>query len=32
MVYVGPDSERVRLLVERFAAGKQEKPLAPPAS
>jgi hypothetical protein len=31
MVYVGPDSERVRLLVERFAAGKQEKPLAPPA-
>lgn len=31
MVYVGPDNERVRALVERHAPGKQEKPLVPPA-
>ena len=31
MVYVGPDNERVRSLVERFADERQDKPLAPPA-
>lgn len=31
MVYVGPDNQRVRALVARFAAGKGEKPLVPPA-
>lgn len=31
MVYVGPDHERVRALVERFAATRRDKPLAPPA-
>ena len=31
MVYIGPDSERVRALVERFAAVKQDKPLTLPA-
>jgi hypothetical protein len=31
MIYVGPDSERVRELVARFAAEKRDKPLLPPA-
>lgn len=31
MAYVGPDNDRVRSLVERFTAAKQDKPLAPPA-
>lgn len=31
MVYIGPDNERVRALVERFAAARQDKPLATPA-
>lgn len=31
MAYVGPDDERVRALVERFAQMRQNKPLAPPA-
>jgi len=31
MAYVGPDNERVRALVERFAESRQNKPLAPPA-
>lgn len=31
MVYVGPDNERVRALVERFKESRQDKPLAPPA-
>lgn len=30
-VYVGPDNERVRALVERFAAVRQKRPLAPAA-
>lgn len=31
MAYVGPDNERVRALVKRFAETRQEKPLAPAA-
>ena len=31
MAYVGPDSERVRLLVEKFEEVRKDKPLAPPA-
>jgi hypothetical protein len=31
MVYVGPDNDRVRALVERFAETRQDKPLAPAA-
>lgn len=31
MVYLGPDNERVRALVERFREFRQDKPLAPPA-
>lgn len=31
MAYVGPDSERVCALVERFAASRQDKPLSPPS-
>src|SRR5216110_1928762 len=31
MVYVGPDDPRVRSLVERFAASRRTKPLAPQA-
>lgn len=31
MVYVGPDNERVRALVERFKESRRDKPLAPPA-
>jgi hypothetical protein len=31
MIYVGPDNERVRELVARFAAEKRDKPLLPPA-
>ncbi len=31
MAYVGPDNERVRALVERFAETRQDKPLAPAA-
>lgn len=31
MVYVGPDNERVRSLVEHFAETRQDKPLAPAA-
>ena len=31
MVYVGPDSERVRLLVARFGEAKQGRPLVTPA-
>lgn len=31
MAYVGPDSERIQQLVERFEASRQDKPLAPPA-
>ena len=31
MAYVGPDSDRVRDLVQRFEATRQQKPLAPPA-
>jgi hypothetical protein len=31
MAYVGPDSERTRRLVERFAAARVQKPLVPAA-
>ena len=31
MPYVGPDSERVQALVQRFAETRRHKPLAPPA-
>lgn len=31
MVYVGPDDERVRALVKRFAQVRRDKPLAPQA-
>ncbi len=31
MVYVGPDNDRVRALVERYRASRLDKPLAPPA-
>lgn len=31
MVYVGPDHERVRALVERFKKSRLDKPLAPPS-
>lgn len=31
MAYVGPDDERVRALVGRFAQIRKDKPLAPPA-
>jgi len=31
MVYVGPDNERVRTLVERFTEARQDKPLLPAA-
>jgi len=31
MAYVGPDNERVLVLVERFKANRRDKPLAPPA-
>lgn len=31
MVYVGPDTERVRALVDRFDHVRKDKPLAPPA-
>lgn len=31
MVYIGPDNERVRALVERFTAERRTRPLAPPA-
>lgn len=32
MVYVGPDNERVRVLVDRFAARKEVRPLGPQAN
>lgn len=31
MVYVGPDNDRVRALVARHAAGREARPLVPPA-
>lgn len=31
MVYVGPDNERVRMLVDRFGEARQDKPLVSPA-
>jgi hypothetical protein len=31
MAYVGPDNDRIRALVARFAETRQNKPLAPPA-
>ncbi len=31
MVYVGPDNERIRLLVERFGEARQGRPLVSPA-